>query len=59
MPTIRVSEKVLEGIQELQGPRETYNDVLQVLLSTYEVANQLTKTIGPAHYLRDKPKVEA
>lgn len=59
MPTIRISDKTLADLQKVQGPRETYDHVIQVLLATYEAVSQISTTIGPAHYLREKPKVNA
>jgi len=56
--TIRVDDNVYERLQGLQGPRETYNQVIDRCLSTVEAIKGVSDILGPSHYLKEKPKEE-
>ena len=58
MPTIRISDKTHDSLARIRQGGESFDHVVQVLLATYEVAHQLTNTIGPAHYLHERPNKE-
>lgn len=56
--TIRVTDDVFRRLQRLQGPRETYSDVVERLLSVAEawqkVTNDMTReAITQASLIRD------
>lgn len=54
--TIRVSDEVYRRIQALQGPRETYSEVIDRCLSVVETVKGIRDTLGPSHYLMERPK---
>jgi len=54
--TIRVDDQVYLRLQRLQGPRETYSEVIERCLSIVEAFKGLSDTLGPSHYLMERPK---
>lgn len=55
---IRVSDNVYERLRQLQGPRETYSEVIDRCLSTVEALKGVSDILGPSHYLKERPKEE-
>ena len=52
--SIKVSDDVFRRIQRLQGPRETYSEVIDRCLSTVEALRTLP--VGPreGHYIKER-----
>ena len=57
--SIKISDDVYRRLQRLQGPRETYSEVVERCLSIVEGVKGFTDMLGPSHYLKERPKVEA
>ena len=57
--SIKVSDEVYKRIQRLQGPRETYNEVVERCLSVVETVKGVSDQLGPSHYLQERPRQEA
>jgi len=55
---ISVKDDVYYRIQRLQGPRETYSQVIDRSLSTIEALQGMSNILGPSHYLKERPKEE-
>jgi len=55
---ISVTDDVYYRIQSLQGPRETYSQVIDRCLSTVEAIQGVSNILGPSHYLKERPKEE-
>lgn len=53
---IRVSDDVYERLQKLQGPRESYSEVIERAISIIEIIKDVPPMLGPRHYLRERPK---
>lgn len=56
--TIRVSDDVYRRLQRLQGPRETYSEVIDRCISVVETVKGISDVLGPSHYLKERPKEE-
>ena len=54
--TIRVSDNVYARLQRLQGPRETYSEVIERCITIVEEFKGLSEHLGPSHYLKERPK---
>ena len=57
--SIKVSKDVYERIQRLQGPRETYSEVVDRCLSIVETVKGISDQFVPSHYLQQRPKEAA
>ena len=57
--SIKVSDDVYKRLQRLQGPRETYNEVVERCLRIVEEFQGISDRLGPSHYLKQRPKEEA
>ena len=55
MHSIKVSDKNYNRLRELQGPRETYNDVVGRLVFIRDTIAAVGDTLGPSHYLMRRP----
>lgn len=53
---IRVSNEVYERLQKLQGPRESYSQVIDRAISILEIIKDVPSMLGPRHYLRKRPE---
>lgn len=53
---IKIRDDQYKRLQELQGPRETYADVLERLLKVFDTVSDVRDTLGPHHYLSQRPK---
>lgn len=53
---IRVSDDVYTRLQKLQGPRESYSQVIDRAISIVEIIKDVPSMLGPGHYLRERPK---
>lgn len=56
--TIRVTDDVFRRLQKLQGPRETYSDVVERLLSVMEAWQKVThnmtvEAVARADFIRN------
>lgn len=55
---IRVSDTTYKELELLMQPRETFENVLRRLLVVYKEISDIKTTIGPSHYLMERPKVK-
>ncbi len=55
---ISVTDKVYDTIRKFQGPREPYSHVIERAFSVFETIQEVKDTLGPEHYLTQRPKVE-
>lgn len=53
--SIKVTEQTYERLCQHQRPRETFSDEVDRLLELYEVVQDVKTTLGPSHYLMEKP----
>jgi len=51
--TIKVEDKVYHRLDELREKRETFSEVIQRLLDLHVMLTDVSKVLGPSHYLHD------
>ncbi|MBA7699768.1 hypothetical protein ES703_108471 [subsurface metagenome] len=51
--TIKVEDKVYHRLDELREKRETFSEVVQRLLDLHVMLTDVSKVLGPGHYLHD------
>ena len=56
--TIRVSDQVIERLQRIQQPRETYSEVIERTLSAYDTIQGIRDGLPAAHFLQERSKQE-
>lgn len=54
---IAIRDDQYKRLQEIQEPRETYADVLERLLKVFSTVSDVRDTLGPHHYLAQRPRV--
>ena len=52
--SIKVSDEVYQTIKQFMGPQESYSHVIERALSVFVALSEASKTLGPAHYLKEK-----
>lgn len=53
--TIKVDDQVYDRLEALIIHRETFGHVIERLLHLYDVMDEVSKALGPAHYLKERP----
>lgn len=53
---IKVSDNVYQRLQRLQGPRESYSEVIDRCICAVEAIRGVSNILGPSHYLKERPK---
>lgn len=53
--TIKVNDQVYDRLEALIIHRETFGHVIERLLKLYDVMDEVSKALGPAHYLKERP----
>ena len=51
--TIKLDDQVYQKLDELREKRETFSEVVQRLLDLHLMLTDVTKALGPGHYLHD------
>ena len=54
--SIKVSDDLYEKLLDLMRPRDTFADVIRRALKVYEVIFEIQQTLGPGHYLAQRPE---
>jgi len=52
--SIKVTDQVYKTIKKYMGPQESYSHVIERALSVFETISEVSETLGPAHYLKEK-----
>lgn len=55
---IRVSDEVYVELVELLERRESFGKVIERLVRVYKTLDSVSRTLGPSHYLKERPKEE-
>ncbi len=56
--SIKIDDNVYQELRALQGPRETYSEVIERLLAIVRPLRQAATILGPAHYLQERQRDE-
>jgi len=56
--SIKVSDQVFKELQKLQEPRQTYSDVIAILIQVVTELRGVSAILGPSHYLKERPREE-
>lgn len=57
--TIRVDNPVYDRLEKLIIHRETFSHVIERLLKLYDTMTEVKETLGPSHYIMERPKSNA
>jgi len=57
--TIKLDDQVYERLEKLIIHRETFSHVVERLLRLYDTMTEVKETLGPNHYLMERPIVDA
>ncbi len=56
--SIKITDEVYQRIQRLQGPRESYSEVIARTLDAYETIQGIKDNIPATHFLQERPEKE-
>lgn len=54
--SVKVSDQVYTNLLRLQGPRETFSEVIGRMIFIRDTIASIGDTLGPAHYLMRIPE---
>jgi len=57
--TIRVDDQIYDRLERLIIHRETFSHVIERLLKLYDTMTEVKETLGPSHYIMERPKSSA
>lgn len=57
--SIKVSDEVYNDLLKMQQPRETLSEIIKRLIRVYATLFSIKETLGPSHYLNERPVVDA
>ena len=55
--TIKVEDQVYDRLEEIREKRETFSECVERLLKVYDTIKTVSDTLGPSHYLKERPLV--
>jgi len=55
---VRVSDGVYIALEAIREKRETFSEVVERLIKVYVTLKGVSDTLGPSHYLKERPKEE-
>ena len=53
--TIKLENSIYHRLEEVRKKRETFSEAVDRLLGVYETLMSVKTTLGPSHYLNEKP----
>jgi len=56
--SIKVSNEMYVALIEMQRPRETFSEEIERLLRVYQTLFGVKETLGPSHFLAERPSPE-
>lgn len=56
--SIKVSDGVYITLEAIRGKRETFSQVVERLIRVYASLKDVSETLGPSHYLKERPREE-
>lgn len=56
--SIKITDETYEELRALQGPRETYSQVILRLLAIIKPLQEAKDILGPGYHLSERPKEE-
>jgi len=57
--TIKVEDRVYNRLEEIREKRETFSEAVERLLKVYDTIKTVSDTLGPSHYLMERPAIDA
>lgn len=56
---IRLSDPTYLRLESIREKRETFSQAIERMLDFYIKVELIAKTLGPSHYLMERPKTDA
>ncbi|MBA7707088.1 hypothetical protein ES703_115953 [subsurface metagenome] len=53
--TIRLEDQVYSDLDAIREKRETFSEAVERVIKVYATMKEVSDTLGPAHFLKERP----